>query len=68
MAVIDFHPEEITKFLKDVDEANAQMHNMAEKISKAVKEVEPKWQGDTQKAFFVSMAIGGKESISTQPR
>lgn len=52
MAVIDFNPEEITKFLKEVDEANAQIQNAAEKIAKAVKEVEPKWQGDAQKAFF----------------
>jgi uncharacterized protein YukE len=28
------------------------MQNAVEKISKAVKEVEPKWQGDAQKAFF----------------
>ncbi len=52
MAVIDFNPEEITKFLKEIDEANAQIQNAAEKIAKAVKEVEPKWQGDAQKAFF----------------
>lgn len=52
MAVIDFDPEAIAKFLKTVDEANAQIQNAAEKIAKAVKEVEPKWQGDAQKAFI----------------
>jgi WXG100 family type VII secretion target len=52
MAVIDFNPEEIAKFLKEVNEANAQIQNAAEKIAKAVKEVEPKWQGDAQKAFI----------------
>jgi WXG100 family type VII secretion target len=52
MAVIDFNPEDIAKFLKDVDEANAQIQNAVEKLAKAVKNVEPKWQGDAQKAFI----------------
>jgi WXG100 family type VII secretion target len=52
MAVIDFDPEDIARFLKEVDEANAQMQNAGEKIAKAVKDVEPKWQGDAQKAFI----------------
>ncbi len=52
MTVIDFSPEDITKFLKEVDEANAQMQNAAEKIASAVKEVEPKWRGGAQKAFI----------------
>jgi WXG100 family type VII secretion target len=52
MAVIDFNPEDLGKFLKEVGEANAQIQNAAEKIAKAVKEVEPKWQGDAQKAFL----------------
>ncbi len=52
MAVIDFNPDDISKFLKEVGEANAQIQNAAEKIAKAVKEVEPKWQGDAQKAFL----------------
>jgi uncharacterized protein YukE len=52
MAVIDFDPEDIAKFLKEIDEANVQILNAAQKIAKAVKEVEPKWQGDAQKAFI----------------
>jgi WXG100 family type VII secretion target len=52
MAVIDFNPEDLAKFLKEVDGANAQIQNAAEKVAKAVKEVEPKWQGDAQKAFI----------------
>jgi WXG100 family type VII secretion target len=52
MAVIDFNPEDLGKFLKEIGEANAQIQNAAEKIAKAVKEVEPKWQGDAQKAFI----------------
>jgi WXG100 family type VII secretion target len=52
MAVIDFSPEDIAKFLKEVDEANAQIQSAVEKIAKSVKDVEPKWQGDAQKAFI----------------
>ena len=52
MTVIDFNPEDLGKFLKEVEEATAQIQNAAEKIAKAVKEVEPKWQGDAQKAFI----------------
>lgn len=52
MAVIDFDPEDIGKFFKEIGEANAQIQNAAEKIAKAVKEVEPKWQGEAQKTFF----------------
>ncbi len=52
MAVIDFSTEDIAKFLKEVDEANVQIQNAAAKVAKAVKEVEPKWQGDAQKAFL----------------
>jgi WXG100 family type VII secretion target len=52
MAVIDFNPEDLGKFLKEVDEANAQIQNAVEKLGKAVKEVEPKWSGDAQKAFL----------------
>lgn len=52
MAVIDFNPEDLGKLFKEVDEANAQIQNAVEKIAKAVKEVEPKWQGDAQKAFI----------------
>jgi WXG100 family type VII secretion target len=52
MTVIDFNPEDIINFLKEVDEANAQMQSAAEKIASAVKDVEPKWRGDAQKAFI----------------
>ena len=52
MAVIDFNPEDLGKFLKEVEEANAQIQNASEKLAKAVKEVEPKWTGDAQKAFI----------------
>jgi WXG100 family type VII secretion target len=52
MAVIDFNPEDLGKFLKEVDEANTQIQNAVEKLAKAVKEVEPKWNGDAQKAFI----------------
>jgi WXG100 family type VII secretion target len=52
MAVIDFSPEDLGKFLKEVDEANTQIQNAVEKLAKAVKEVEPKWNGDAQKAFI----------------
>jgi uncharacterized protein YukE len=52
MAVIDFSPEDVKIFLKDADEANVQIQNAVEKFAKAVKEVEPKWQGDAQKAFM----------------
>ena len=52
MTVIDYNPEELSKFLKEVGEANAQIQNAVEKFAKAVKEVEPKWQGDAQKAFL----------------
>ena len=52
MALIDFDPEEIGKFLNEVDEANAQIQAAAEKIAKSVKEVEPGWQGGAQKAFL----------------
>ncbi|MBN2083757.1 MAG: WXG100 family type VII secretion target [Anaerolineales bacterium] len=52
MTVIDFNPEDLGKFLKDVEEANAQIQNAVEKLAKAVKEVEPKWNGDAQKAFI----------------
>jgi WXG100 family type VII secretion target len=52
MAVINFDPEDIAKFVKEVSEANAQIQVAAELIEKSVKEVEPKWEGDAQKAFF----------------
>jgi WXG100 family type VII secretion target len=52
MAVIDFKPEDLGKFLKEVEEANAQIRNAVEKLGKAVKDVEPKWNGDAQKAFI----------------
>ncbi|MGB7538883.1 MAG: WXG100 family type VII secretion target [Anaerolineales bacterium] len=52
MTVIDFNPEDLGKFLKEVEEANAQIQNAVEKLAKAVKEVEPKWNGDAQKAFI----------------
>jgi len=52
MTVIDFNPEDLGKFLKEVDETNAQIQNAVEKLAKAVKEVEPKWNGDAQKAFL----------------
>jgi WXG100 family type VII secretion target len=52
MAVIDFNPEDIGKFLKEVEEANAQIQNAVEKLAKAVKEVESTWNGDAQKAFI----------------
>jgi len=52
MAVINFDPEDIAKFLKEIDEANVQIQNAVEKIAKSVKDVEPKWQGDAQKAFI----------------
>jgi len=52
MTVIDFNPEDLGKFLKDVEEANAQIQNAVEKLAKAVKDVEPKWNGDAQKAFI----------------
>jgi uncharacterized protein YukE len=52
MAVIDFNPEDLGKFLKEVEEATAQIQNAAEKLAKAVKDVEPKWNGDAQKAFL----------------
>jgi WXG100 family type VII secretion target len=52
MAVINFDPENIAKFVKEVNEANAQIQAAAELIEKAVKEVEPKWEGDAQKAFL----------------
>jgi uncharacterized protein YukE len=52
MTIIDFNPEDNAKFLKEVNDANAQIQNAMDKIAKAVKEVEPKWQGDAQKAFI----------------
>lgn len=52
MTIIDFNPEDIAKFLIEVNDANGQIQNAMEKIAKAVKEVEPKWQGDSQKAFI----------------
>jgi uncharacterized protein YukE len=52
MTVIDFSPEDVNKFLKEADAANVQIQNAVEKLAKAVKEVEPKWQGDAQKAFL----------------
>jgi WXG100 family type VII secretion target len=52
MTVIDFNPEDLGKFLKEVEEANAQIQNAVEKLAKAVKDVEPKWNGDAQKAFL----------------
>ncbi|MBN1439786.1 MAG: WXG100 family type VII secretion target [Anaerolineales bacterium] len=52
MAVIDFDPEDLGKFLKEVHEANRQIQNAVEKLADAVKEVEPKWNGDAQKAFL----------------
>jgi WXG100 family type VII secretion target len=52
MTVIDFNPEALGKFLKEVEEANAQIQNAVEKLAKAIKEVEPKWNGDAQKAFI----------------
>jgi WXG100 family type VII secretion target len=52
MAVIDFSPEDLGKFLKEVEEANTQIQNAVEKLAKSVKEVEPKWNGDAQKAFI----------------
>jgi WXG100 family type VII secretion target len=52
MAVIDFNPEDLGKFLKEVQDANSQIQNAVEKLADAVKEVEPKWNGDAQKAFF----------------
>jgi WXG100 family type VII secretion target len=52
MTVIDFNPEDLGKFLKEVEAANAQIQNAVEKLAKAVKDVEPKWNGDAQKAFI----------------
>ena len=52
MTVIDYNPEDLGKFLKEVEEANAQIQNAVEKLAKAVKDVEPKWNGDAQKAFI----------------
>jgi len=52
MAVIDFNPEDMDTFLAEIDEANAQFRDAAEKVENAVKEVEPKWQGDAQRAFL----------------
>jgi WXG100 family type VII secretion target len=52
MAVINYDPEDIAKFVKEVSEANDQIQAAAELVEKAVKEVEPKWEGDAQKAFL----------------
>jgi WXG100 family type VII secretion target len=52
MAVIEYNPEDLGNFLKEVEEANAQIQNAVEKLAQSVKAVEPKWQGDAQKAFL----------------
>jgi WXG100 family type VII secretion target len=52
MTIVDYDPEEMTAFLKEVDAANAQMQNAADKIAGAVKKVECQWQGDAQKAVL----------------
>ena len=52
MTAIDLVPESVQKFTDELAKAQASLESVIEGLDKSVKEVEPKWSGDSQQAFL----------------
>jgi uncharacterized protein YukE len=51
MAQIDFQPEDVLAFLKEVEKNTEKISAAVTNIDKAIKIVDGKWHGDSHEAF-----------------
>jgi WXG100 family type VII secretion target len=51
MTIIDFEPMGIQRLAEDIAQAQSGIQVILEKLDRDVKAVEPKWGGETRRAF-----------------